>query len=75
MCVFQSTTCSHTCRCAEGSSKQQLEMEAMLLSLQNCDQPRLITEDAQVMKILLHDIFSIKQDNQNQHTKVLEVGE
>ena len=50
-------------------------MEAMLLSLQNCDQPRLITEDAQVMKILLHDIFSIKQDNQNQHTKVLEVGE
>lgn len=59
----------------EGNSLQQIEMDALLLSLRNCNQPRLIAEDAQVMKLLLHDMFSIKQENQNEHNKVLQVPE
>lgn len=59
-------------RCNQERSLQQVELDALLLSLQNCNQPRLITEDIQVMKALLQDMFNIKQDIQSQHTRVLE---
>ena len=60
-------------RSAEGDSLHQVEMEALLMSLQNCNQPRLISEDVQIIKLLLCDLFNCQQDSQNQYIKVLEV--
>ena len=66
--------CVCLCLYISGTEKTLMERKALLRSIKDCSQPKLLLEDAHSLRLLVYDVFNSSTYNfEENDTKVLEV--